>query len=166
MLLAKTQRFVLEQQEEHPGYHMIKSLTVKNFRCFEDIQLSDFRRVNVIVGRNAAGKTALLEAIRLALGGTPQAAFQLNNVRGVLYFGIMQSREQFEALWNPLFFKFETSRTISTEVSDSNGHQATVAISYDASRTVTSAQQQPLAAPTVTIIPIKFVSPWICWTVN
>jgi predicted ATPase len=136
---------------------MIKSLKVRNFRCFEKTDITDLRRINVIVGRNAAGKTALLEAIRLALGGTPQVALQLNNVRGTYYYGVTQSREQFEALWNPLFFKFETARVVSTEVKDSDGHQATLEVSYDASKTVTSSQpQQPGMAFTATIVPLKF----------
>ena len=50
---------------------MIKSLHAENFRCFKELDLSGLQRVNVVVGKNATGKTALLEAIRLALGGTP-----------------------------------------------------------------------------------------------
>jgi predicted ATPase len=144
MVLANSHLAILELREKSAGYYMIKSLTVRNFRCFEGLSLSDFRRVNIIVGRNAAGKTALLEAIRLALGGTPQVALALNNVRGIYYYGVNQTREQFEALWNPLFFRFETSRTVSTELTDSDGHQATLAVSYDPSKTVTAAQQMPL----------------------
>jgi AAA15 family ATPase/GTPase len=135
---------------------MIKSLKIENFRCFDKLSLSDFRRVNIIVGQNAAGKTALLEAIRLALGGTPQVAIALNSNRGIPFVGIAQSRDQFEALWNPLFYKYEANRTISTEVNDSEGHSATLKISYDPSKSVTPTQTvQPNSAPS-TIIPIKF----------
>jgi predicted ATP-dependent endonuclease of OLD family len=44
----------------------LKSLTVKNFRSIEDIHVEFDKRVNVIVGPNAVGKTTILEAIRLA----------------------------------------------------------------------------------------------------
>jgi hypothetical protein len=136
---------------------MINSLSLKNLRCFEDVLIPDCRRINVIVGRNAAGKTALLEGIRIAVGGTPQVVFQLNNARGAAYYGQMQSREQFESLWSSLFYKFEASRTISTQVTDTDGHEATVSISYDPSQPVTPASQpgNPFTSLT-TIIPIKF----------
>lgn len=46
---------------------LFNSFRVANFRGFEDLQLSELRRLNLIVGRNNAGKTSLLEAIGLAL---------------------------------------------------------------------------------------------------
>jgi recombinational DNA repair ATPase RecF len=42
---------------------MITALTVQNFRCFRDLKIEPLERVNLIAGRNNAGKTALLEAI-------------------------------------------------------------------------------------------------------
>src|SRR5580693_9082442 len=141
MSCVKSQSFVLEQQQDgSAGYHMIKSIEVKNFRCFDALSLSDFRRINVVVGRNAAGKTALLEAIRLALGGTPQVALQMNNVRGIYYYGVVQTRDHFESLWSSLFFKFESSRSVSTQIADSDGHQATLTVHYDPSKAVTPVQ--------------------------
>lgn len=44
----------------------LRMLVVKNFRALEDIQVEFNTRVSVIVGPNAAGKTTILEAIRLA----------------------------------------------------------------------------------------------------
>ncbi len=43
----------------------IHSVKVKNFRALEDIYVEFDSKVNVIVGPNAAGKTTVLEAIRL-----------------------------------------------------------------------------------------------------
>lgn len=43
----------------------LKALKVKNFRALEDIHVDFDSNVNVIVGPNAAGKTTVLEAIRL-----------------------------------------------------------------------------------------------------
>jgi DNA replication and repair protein RecF len=42
---------------------MLNRLMVRDFRCFETAELSFHPRVNVFVGRNAQGKTSLLEAI-------------------------------------------------------------------------------------------------------
>ena len=47
---------------------MYKSFRVKNFRCFEDLQIKDLGRVNLIAGKNSTGKTALLEAISVYCG--------------------------------------------------------------------------------------------------
>ncbi|RCS30899.1 hypothetical protein DEO45_03870 [Rhodanobacter denitrificans] len=44
----------------------LKSLVIKNFRGIQDIQVEFDKRVGVIVGPNAIGKTTILEAIRLA----------------------------------------------------------------------------------------------------
>jgi AAA15 family ATPase/GTPase len=44
---------------------MYKTFTIKNFRCFEDLTISDLDRVNLFVGKNNVGKTALLEAFFL-----------------------------------------------------------------------------------------------------
>src|SRR4028119_337438 len=50
---------------------MLKEIEIQNFRCFEQIKISGFERVNLIGGKNNAGKTALLEA--LLLNDAPQA---------------------------------------------------------------------------------------------
>jgi AAA15 family ATPase/GTPase len=44
---------------------MIESITIKNFRCFQQTQARGFSRINLFGGRNNAGKTALLEALSL-----------------------------------------------------------------------------------------------------
>lgn len=140
---------------------MITSLHVENFRCFKTINLPDLRRINVVVGKNATGKTALLEAVRLSLGGTPNSLWILNQAR-TFYSGLTQpmSREQFEALWNPYFFNFDRSSSISTQCRDSEGRIATTKIYYDEQKSVTTVPQQqqtqPPALPISSIVPLAF----------
>ena len=43
---------------------MITEFTVENFRLFKHLHLSDLSRVNLIVGKNSVGKSAILEALR------------------------------------------------------------------------------------------------------
>lgn len=43
---------------------MIQELKIENFRGFESLHFQDLQQVNLIVGRNNAGKTSLLEAIQ------------------------------------------------------------------------------------------------------
>ena len=51
---------------------LITGLTVENFRCFPKLSVKGLTRVNLIVGANNSGKTALLEALEWhASGGSP-----------------------------------------------------------------------------------------------
>ena len=50
---------------------MLTNLHVQRFRGINELCLKDTSRVNLIVGRNDAGKTTVLEAIRMLLTGNP-----------------------------------------------------------------------------------------------
>lgn len=39
---------------------MLENIEIQNFRCFEDTKILGFKRVNLIGGKNNAGKTAFL----------------------------------------------------------------------------------------------------------
>jgi hypothetical protein len=63
---------------------MIQQFTVKNFRCFDELELGPLARINLIAGKNNTGKTALLEAILLHQHpGDCEKPFELNRLRGV-----------------------------------------------------------------------------------
>lgn len=44
---------------------MLSSLRIKNFRLLEDLEVKKLGEVNLIVGKNNAGKSSLLEALRI-----------------------------------------------------------------------------------------------------
>jgi len=44
---------------------MIEHLHIKNFMCFKDLEIPTLKRVNLIAGKNNAGKTTLLDAVRI-----------------------------------------------------------------------------------------------------
>ena len=46
----------------------LKKIRVENFRCFENMEMELDPKFNMIVGVNGTGKTAVLEAIRIAIG--------------------------------------------------------------------------------------------------
>ncbi len=63
---------------------MLESFEIKNFRCFRDIKIEPFARVNLIMGSNNVGKTALLEAIYLHMAGNNlQIVANINGFRGI-----------------------------------------------------------------------------------
>ena len=51
----------------------LDSVYIKNYRCFEEVELDLDERLTLLVGKNGAGKTALLDAAAVAastfLGG-------------------------------------------------------------------------------------------------
>lgn len=95
---------------------MIRSIDVRNFRCFERLQIDDCRSINVIVGDNGSGKTALLEALFLALGTTTELALRYRQQRGLGGAFSGPSRRVEEAIWRDFFYKRDWSRTISVEL--------------------------------------------------
>ncbi len=75
-------------------HKMIETLTIDNFRCFKHVTLKDLKRINIIVGRNASGKTALLESIFFASAAQPESGIRL---RGFRLLGDVQD---LESAWN------------------------------------------------------------------
>jgi hypothetical protein len=47
----------------------VQQLTLVNFRCFEQTQVSFNPRINVLIGQNGAGKTTVLDALAMGLAG-------------------------------------------------------------------------------------------------
>ena len=88
---------------------MLKEIEIHNFRCFEQIKISGFERVNLIGGKNNAGKTALLEA--LLLNDAPQA-------RSLVMLKALRREPSkvIEAMpdkaWDNLFYVLEKGRVI------------------------------------------------------
>ncbi|MDE6055717.1 MAG: AAA family ATPase, partial [Lachnospiraceae bacterium] len=47
---------------------IIKWIALKNYRCFEDIEVNFHEKLTVIVGDNGSGKTSILEGLAVSLG--------------------------------------------------------------------------------------------------
>ena len=62
---------------------MYNTLRIHNFRGFSHYSLSDLTRINLLVGKNNAGKTSILEAIEiLSYGGRFSALLKSPSRRG------------------------------------------------------------------------------------
>jgi len=46
----------------------ISQLRIKNFRVFDEITLSLNKGINILIGENSSGKTAIIDALRISLG--------------------------------------------------------------------------------------------------
>jgi hypothetical protein len=62
---------------------MITGITIKNFRGFREAELDGLARVNIVVGDNGSGKTALLEAIFLATTSRLESAMDVRRFRSL-----------------------------------------------------------------------------------
>ena len=61
---------------------MLKSLQIKNYRLFEDFQLPRLAAINLFVGKNNSGKSALLEAIQIwATNANPEVLNEIVQAR-------------------------------------------------------------------------------------
>jgi len=101
---------------------MYKSFTIKNFRCFKEITLKPLERINLIAGRNNAGKTSFLEALFIHLGpSNPDLSFRVNRFRGIEFFEIEP-----EELWGSLFYNKDVDGTIEFSSINKNDEQETL----------------------------------------
>jgi hypothetical protein len=132
---------------------MIESLHVENFRCFKKLEVHGLKRINVVVGQNASGKTALLEAVRIGLAGTPAVIPWITNLRGLqMILPQNPTQEQFTALWINLFYEFNDSAKILIETQDSQTRGTMLKIFYDPTEAITT-------QPGLTMVPSFFTVP-------
>lgn len=66
---------------------MLSAVSIKNYRGFKAYDLEGLSRVNLFVGRNNSGKTAVLEGLQfLTAGGDPSVLGEVADRRGELIF--------------------------------------------------------------------------------
>ena len=99
---------------------MLERLRIRNFRGFDDLEIDNLSRINLVAGANNAGKTTLLEAIfLLGAGGNPRLALNRRLVR--MKPGVAAATSIWETLWTPLFFGLDADSVLTI-----SGHHSTV----------------------------------------
>jgi AAA15 family ATPase/GTPase len=102
---------------------MYQSFAIRNFRCFNDMTIEGFERVNLITGKNNVGKTALMEALWLYHGyQNPVLGVTVDKLRGLETF----RKDDF--LRN-LFSGFDTGKSIELSSVDAGGKEQALRIS-------------------------------------
>ncbi len=125
------------------GYRMIDSIDIKNFRGFETFQIPNCGRVNIIVGENGVGKTALLEAIFLALGSNSELTLRHRQSRGLegSFQGAIRQIER--ALWSDFFHNLDMNRTISIVLRGSGDEARSLFIARGVGETTLPLHEKP-----------------------
>lgn len=141
---------------------MIKSLHIERLRPFDSLELTDLKRVNILVGTNASGKTSLLEAIKVGLDAVPGTLPWLNGMRGMNFtVAPTLTADQFRELFIDWFHEFDSAKPISIRFSDSSNQKASLKIYFDPQRAATSQpsvgfRAEPSLSIPTTIIPLVF----------
>jgi hypothetical protein len=92
---------------------MLKNLKVRNYKRFGDLQFSDFRRVNLLTGKNNCGKTSVLEAIMLLLDWERSSKEFVKVFRPGIGQNLGNERENF---WKWLFPRGDVQLTFSPKI--------------------------------------------------
>ena len=137
---------------------MFQDVQIEGFKCFQSVQLKRLRRVNVIVGGNASGKTALLEALFIMSGGSSNLVWRTNLWRGNIHSKELHiSSSEFRDVWRDLFHLLDTDKKIFVQAKDNKKGLRSLSISF-----APEESERSLDLDSSEIYqPIEFV-----WTVN
>ena len=114
---------------------MFESLKIRNYRVFDDLEMSGLHRVNLIAGGNNSGKTSLLEAIFLLCGaGNPRLGANGNVIRAMDFGDATPNPQTLESVWKDMFHALDVSRPIGIEGVHSEHGALNLAISLEAWR--------------------------------
>src|SRR5438105_3365421 len=111
---------------------MIDEINILNFRCFRSTRASGLRRINVLVGKNASGKTAFLESIFVASSGqSPRASLSLKAMRQLgANVELRNDQTGYESLWQDLFHLYDQNQPIHIGIVGSAGDSRSLKIAY------------------------------------
>ena len=125
---------------------MFENLRIKNFRLFDDLEIGELKRINLLAGRNNTGKTAVLEAMYLlASVGNPKRAVEVKGIRGISEASGAPGRVP-TSYWKPLFSQLNMQRTI--EISGTHSHLGLLELAISLERRDTSETPEPYLFPT------------------
>ncbi|MBO6725774.1 MAG: AAA family ATPase [Rhizobiaceae bacterium] len=110
---------------------MIRKAEIQNFKCFKLAKIANARRINVIVGENGVGKTALLEALFFAAGPSPEIAIRIQKWRGLQTAFAGPGHLISTVLWQDLFNNFDMKKGISVSFQGDNHHNRSLRIFFD-----------------------------------
>jgi len=83
---------------------MLNQLTIEHFRGFSLFKIDQLTRINLIVGKNNVGKTAILEALFLLSGpNNPSNALKIEQQRGIGLSRAITGSD--ESPWSMLFYQ-------------------------------------------------------------
>jgi predicted ATP-dependent endonuclease of OLD family len=104
---------------------MIESLEVDGFRGLRRLKVEGFGRVNLIIGRNNSGKTALMEAVAVA-EGIDDTAYVLATLQGLRLPN--ESMHKLNRFWLPFFSNGKIDEGFVMNARTLNGEDRSVSV--------------------------------------
>src|ERR1035438_9751284 len=96
---------------------MIESVKLQNFRCFSELEVHGLKPINILVGENASGKSAFLEAILLSSAAIPQFALQFRLWRQLgSQVDVRSDSSSYWGLWEDLFYQYDLTNPVQIEI--------------------------------------------------
>jgi hypothetical protein len=123
---VKSQYPIVDHKSRVEGHQVIRSLEIDNFRCFKTLRLDDVRRFNILTGSNGSGKTALLESVFIAGGGSAEIFLRTNAWRGRDLIRV--SPASILPLFEDFFHQFHSRAGLRIRFLDSSGDERQVEI--------------------------------------
>lgn len=135
---------------------MLTSATVENFRGIERLHVEGLGRVNLIIGRNDSGKTALMEALEL-LWVPEDAGFVLLTLQKIR--NPDATVQDFDDFWLPLFRRMDATRGFRVEGANRRGERVALTVGKQSTR--------PLALHAETDVFSGARKPWeLKWSIS
>ncbi len=141
---------ILDSSEYAGGYPaeygILQAVRIRNFRGFNDLEIENMNRINLVTGCNNSGKTNFLEALFLLTGaGNPHRALDANAARG-MNLSQGNSKAIRETFWKPMFFALDTSRHVEIEGSHSSYGRLTLHVSLEKQNVLEFPLDTPISA--------------------
>src|ERR1700733_12261158 len=128
---------------------MINKCEIRNFRCFDKVDISGLKRFTFLVGASGSGKTAFLEALFLSGGTNAEIYFRVRRFRGLgeAAIELTGTRDSFEGLFRDMFHNFDQHTGIDITIHDSERGYRTLELKKEANKPAVFVVMLPFTPP-------------------